>query len=107
MKEASMKDPLDVAFIGMGVDTAFRDPTTGNYQGGQLELVGEVLAFGHLLDTHYETHFRAEGFPGCWAYEVAETFGEWGARQFMAGQILNPSTVQLWLDSHAPAEATR
>jgi len=102
-----MKDQLDVAFIGIGVDTAFRDPTTGQYQGGQLELVGEVLAYGHLLDSHYETHFRKDGFDGCWAYEVAEAFGEWCARQIMSDQIVNPATVQQWLDTHAPAEATR
>lgn len=102
-----MKDQLDVAFIGMGVDAAFRDPTTGSYDGGQLELVEQVLAFGHVLDSHYETHFRAEGFPGCWAYEVAEEFGNWCARQLMAGKAVDTKAVNAWLAETAPANCTR
>lgn len=99
-------DPLDLAFMAIGVDAAFRDPTTGDYDGGQLELVGEVLAYQPVLDAHYQAFFNPDGFPGCWAYEVAEPFGEWCARQLMAGTTPNIAAVNEWLDKNAPGEAT-
>ena len=98
---------LDAAFIGIGVDAAFRDPTTGNYDGGELELVVEVLAFGPLLDAHYQTHFGKEGYPGCWLYEITEAFGEWCARQLMSGAPMNNERVNHWLMVSAPPEDTR
>ena len=100
-------DPLDLAFMAIGIDAAFRDPTTGDYDGGQLELVGEVLAYQSVLDAHYQAFFNPDGFPGCWAYEVAEPFGEWCARQLMAGTTPDTAAVNAWLDKNAPGEATR
>lgn len=111
-------DPLDLAFMAIGVDAAFRDPTTSSYDGmiaavrsaydgGELELVAEVLAFQPMLDAHYQAFFQPEGFPGCWAYEVAETFGEWCARQLMAGQTVDQKAINAWLDENAPGNETR
>jgi len=100
-------DPLDLAFMAIGVDAAFLDPTTSQYDGGELELVGEVLAYQPLLDAHYQAYFNPEGFPGCWAYEVAEPFGEWCARQLMAGTTPDTKAVNAWLDENAPDTETR
>lgn len=113
-----INDPLDLAFMAIGVDAAFRDPTTGNYDGmnaavrsaydgGELELVAEVLAFQPLLDAHFQAYFGHEGFPGCWAYEVAEPFGDWCARQLMAGQTVDQKSINAWLDENAPGNETR
>lgn len=102
-----INDPLDLAFMAIGVDAAFRDPTTGNYDGGELELVAEVLAFQPLLDAHYQAYFVPDGFPGCWAYEVSETFGDWCARQLMAGSTVGQKAVNAWLDENAPGSLTR
>lgn len=102
-----MSDPLDLAFMAIGVDAAFRDPTTGNYDGGELELVAEVLAFQPILDAHYQAYFGVEGFPGCWAYEVCEAFGNWCARQLMEGATVDTAAINRWLDSNAPAAETR
>lgn len=100
-------DPLDLAFMAIGVDAAFRDPTTGHYQGGELELVAEVLAFQPMLDAHYQAFFVPDGFPGCWAYEVAEPFGEWSARELMAGHTVDQRAINAWLDENAPGSLTR
>lgn len=100
-------DLLDVAFVAIGIDAAFRDPTMSGYDGGQLELVGEVLAFVPLLDAHYQAHFKGDGFDGCWAYEVAEPFGQWCAEQIMAGQALTQIQAQQWLMTHAAAAQRR
>jgi hypothetical protein len=102
-----INDPLDLAFMAIGVDAAFRDPTTGNYDGGELELVAELLAFQPLLDAHFQAYFGHEGFPGCWAYEVAEPFGDWCARQLMAGHTVDQKSINAWLDENAPGNETR
>ena len=102
-----INDPLDLAFMAIGVDAAFRDPTTSHYDGGELELVAEVLAFQPLLDAHYQAYFVPEGFPGCWAYEVSETFGDWCARQLMAGTTVDQTSINAWLDENAPGSQTR
>lgn len=96
-----MKDPLDIAFVAIGVGTAFRElgPTDDI---GQLELVGDVLALAPELDRHHDIHFP-EGYDGCWAYEVAETFGEWCARKMLEGQKVCITDVQRWLEVQAPA----
>ena len=99
----SNADPMDLAFMAIGVDAAFRDPATGDYDGGQLELVGQVLAYQPWLDAHYQAFFGTEGFDGCWAYEVAEAFGEWCARQIMAGNTVNTEQINAWLDHNAPS----
>lgn len=106
-KRAAITDPLDLAFMAIGADAAFRDPTTGHYEGGELELIGEVLAFQPFLDAHYQAYFSLEGFPGCWAYEVAEPFGEWCARQLMAGQGVDTAAIQCWLNENATCTETR
>ena len=95
-----MSDPLDLAFMAIGVDAAFRESTM-DYEGGELELVSEVLAYQPLLDAHYQAFFGVEGFPGCWAYEVAEEFGNWCARQLMAGHTVDQAAVNGWLDQNA------
>lgn len=92
-----MKDPLDIAFIAIGVDTAFRELGPSD-DIGQLELVGDVLALAPELDRHYELHFTLQDYAGCWAYEVAEAFGEWCARTMLKGQTVNITDVQQWLE---------
>lgn len=99
-------DPLDLAFLAIGVDAAFRE-TTHNYEGGELELVQEVMGFLPLLDAHYQAFFVPDGFPGCWAYEVAEAFGTWCAHELMAGNTVDKDIVFRWLDENATGNNTR
>jgi len=96
-----MKDPLDIAFVAIGVGTAFRELGPAD-DIGQLELVGDVLALAPELDRHHDIHFQ-QGYDGCWAYEVAEAYGEWCARQMLEGQKVSITDVQNWLAVHAPA----
>ena len=76
-------DPLDVAYMAIGAHSYLRaapEPRcVTNGSAGELDMISEVIAFAPLLAAlwdEWEAVNNGEGFPGVWAYEVAEPFGE-------------------------------
>jgi hypothetical protein len=79
----SVRHDLTVAYIAIGVSAALRrgwkaEVATGIPMcvpdGGELELVADVIQHAALLDQLYEKH--AEAFVGVFVYDIAEPFGE-------------------------------
>lgn len=101
-----MKDLRDAALVGIGVGFAYADLGPSD-DIGQLELVGNVLELAPELDRYYDLHFTLEDFAGCWAYDVAEAFGEWCARQMLKGEAAGTNDVQRWLEANVSPTAVR
>ena len=69
-------DHLTIAYIAIGAANAIaergHDAVADIWRGPELELIAEVIAWARLLDVLAES----VNLDGCFAYEVAQPFGE-------------------------------
>lgn len=79
---------LDVAYLAIGADAAWRESCdwSERYQSlidlGQEIVIGEVVAHAANLEKAWPGSAQWDG--GVWAYDVAEELGEWIVRQWVA-----------------------
>jgi hypothetical protein len=96
----SVRHDLTVAYIAIGVSAALRrgwkaEVATGIPMcvpdGGELELVADVIQHALLLDQLYEKH--VEVFVGVFVYDIAEPFGEQYTAALLRGVRLDASQL--------------
>jgi hypothetical protein len=92
----SIRHVLTVAYIAIGVSSALRrgwkaEVATGIpmcvLDGGELELVADVIQHALLLNQLYEKH--VEVFVGVFVYDIAEPFGEQNTAALLRGVRLD------------------
>lgn len=78
------KDILDFAYFCLGIKTYLnrRVRSASSIYGGELELVSACLPYSIALDVTLP-----RDFPGVFAYDVAEPFGEYIAEQVDTGKF--------------------
>ena len=86
---AGQIDPLDTAYLAIGAIQAWAwlPDVTRHFDGGQREFVSSVIEHSQLLAQKWGAW--SEEFPGVWAYEVAEVFGERAGALLLAGDAFN------------------
>lgn len=86
-------DHLTIAYIALGAAEAIaergHDAVADVWRGPELELIAEVIAWARLLDALAET----ANLVGCFAYEVAQPFGEELTRALLTDSQCNARAV--------------
>ncbi len=86
------RDDLTIAYLAMGAKAALmrHNGLPEGYCGGEIEFIGAVTEHAKLLDEAFLTHFGGQGFPGVYAYEIVEPFGEaWAEAMYTSPQEFN------------------
>ncbi len=107
-------DPVDIAYLAIGAHGAKRRADEEMEaivlgQMGEVDYISEVVSYAPVLATlwaEWEEQNDGEGFPGCWAYEVAEEFGEKLGLAMIQGRDLNVS-IALEMCRGVIAQATK
>lgn len=85
-------DPIDTAYLAIGAAKAWDAAAAERMPDiGQLEYVGEIIAFSKLLADKWDQ--CGDEYPGVWAYEVAEPFGERMGASLIFGHKLDPASL--------------
>lgn len=86
-------DPVDTAYLAIGAMKAWEElpMPPREFEGGQRAFVSEVIGHAQLLANKWQG--CSEEFPGVWAYEVAEEFGERAGALLLAGEALNAAEL--------------
>ena len=77
---ANNVDTLDIAYMAIGAGAALerldhdKRQALVDHCGGQLAIINEVIQHAETLSRIFDE--LEDGFPGVWAYEVAEPFGQ-------------------------------
>ena len=83
-------DPTTIAYIAIGAKEALKASGNfpKNYQGGELEFIGECIQHARLLDKE-----APDECAGVFAYEIAEPFGEQYAKALIEGKQPDPKEL--------------
>ena len=78
-----MTDPLTIAYLALGAKNTItrRHGAPPDFNGGELELIADVIAEHVWLEEQYRDLFGEGGWNGVWVYDVVEPMGEWFAEQ--------------------------
>src|SRR5688500_10081088 len=84
-------DPLDIAYLAMGADFAWREYVDAHkaherpeaFEGiGQDEVIAEVISYATELREAWEA-LNDEWAGGVWYYDVSEPLGTWIIREWI------------------------
>jgi hypothetical protein len=90
-------DPTDVAFMAIGAAAAIEKLEHDKRRAliehfdGQIGIIDDVIRHAGTLSTIFDE--LEDGFPGVWAYEVAEPFGQRYVEALALDFTVNPEQL--------------